>query len=309
MSFTEKLSPSDSILSICLLASFSDGEKCDHEREHVRGLADDLGNANLANLSRNILLGKLSLEAVVSSLETQQDRMAAYEMARAVCEADDLVSPGEADFLKELKTRLGLSKDTVKELDGQVDALALVPVTSAAPEAPVAENKGMILKYAILNGALELLPETLATVAIIPLQMKMVYRIGKSHGAELDRRSIVEFLATAGVGMGSQMVEGFARKLVKKLGQRTLGKMAGNVASAATGSAFSFASTYAMGHLAEKYYSGGRTLAAKDRKPLLASLSEEGKQLHARYLPEIEARSKTLNPSAILSLVQGKQQP
>lgn len=64
-----------------------------------------------------------------------------------------------------------------------------------------------------------------------------------------------------------------------------------------------------MGHLAEKYYSGGRTLAAKDRKPLLASLSEEGKQLHARYLPEIEARSKTLNPATIMSLVQGKQQP
>ena len=40
----------------------------------------------------------------------------------------------------------------------------------------------MMLKYVILNGALELLPQPIATMAIIPLQMKMVYRIGGVHG-------------------------------------------------------------------------------------------------------------------------------
>ena len=45
----------------------------------------------------------------------------------------------------------------------------------------------MILNYSILNGALELLPQSMASMAIIPLQMKMVYRIGKEHGYELDR--------------------------------------------------------------------------------------------------------------------------
>ena len=76
----------------------------------------------------------------------------------------------------------------------------------------------MILRYAILDGALQLLPETLATMAIIPLQMKMVWRIGKAHGHDLDRASIKEFLATAGIGLGSQMVEGFARKLIGGFG-------------------------------------------------------------------------------------------
>ncbi|MCK7498350.1 MAG: hypothetical protein MZW92_52755 [Comamonadaceae bacterium] len=55
----------------------------------------------------------------------------------------------------------------------------------------------MILNYAILNGALELLPDSLASMAIIPLQMKMVYRIGKSYGYELDRGHVKDFLATA----------------------------------------------------------------------------------------------------------------
>ncbi len=46
----------------------------------------------------------------------------------------------------------------------------------------------MILNYAVVNGALELLPDTLASMAILPLRMKLVFRIGKSYGYELDRR-------------------------------------------------------------------------------------------------------------------------
>lgn len=106
--------------------------------------------------------------------------------------------------------------------------------------------------------------------------------------------------------LGSQVLEGFSRNLMKNLGKRMLGKTAGKVAGGVTGSAFSFASTYAIGHLAERYHSGGRTLSAQDRKPLLTSLSEEGKLLHACYLPEIQTRSQSLNPATIMSLVQGK---
>ena len=55
-----------------------------------------------------------------------------------------------------------------------------------------------ILNYSILNGALELLPQSWASMAIIPLQIKMVYGIGKEYGVELDRGHIKEFLATLG---------------------------------------------------------------------------------------------------------------
>ncbi len=77
----------------------------------------------------------------------------------------------------------------------------------------VALNK-TILNYTILNGALELLPQSWASVAIIPMQIKMVYRIGKAQGHGLDQGHIREFLATVGVGMTSQYLEQFGRKLV-----------------------------------------------------------------------------------------------
>jgi uncharacterized protein (DUF697 family) len=163
----------------------------------------------------------------------------------------------------------------------------------------------MVLRYAVLNGALEILPETMATVAIIPLQLKMVYRIGQSHGVELDKSSIVEFLATAGVGMGSQVAEGFARKLFRGFGKKIGGKLGGRAADQMAGSAFSFASTYAIGHLADRYYAGGRSLGGGETRALFSSFQQQAQSLHGKYLPEIQQRARTLDPSSILSLVRG----
>jgi uncharacterized protein (DUF697 family) len=226
-------------------------------------------------------------------------------MARAVCEDGGTISDDEQEFLNKLRGKLNLGEPAPRSIDDEVDALSMAPPESAAAEPSRPDSSSMILKYSILNGALELLPETFATMAIIPLQMKMVYRIGKFHGVELDRSNIKDLLATAGVGLGSQVVEGFARKLMTGLGRKVAGKMAGRVANQLTGSAFSFGSTYAIGHLAEKYYSGARKLGSSEVKTLFSALSQQGKELHARHLPEIQQRASTLNPAAIFSMVRG----
>lgn len=304
----------DSLLTICLFAAFADGDKSDHERDAVRKIAEELGSENVSALSRQILMRKLPLETAVTGLTNREDRMLAYEMALGICEAGGSVSAEEKEFLTSLRSQLGLDEGDSQMVEKEVAALVLEPVPSAVPSAlePPAlpsgpDNDGMILKYAILNGALELLPETLATMAIIPLQMKMVYRIGKSHGVELDRSNIKEFLAAAGIGLGSQMVEGFARKLMKGLGKKMAGKLAGKAADQITGSAFSFASTYAIGHVAEKYYSGGRKLDTQSFKTLFDSFQTKAKDMHTQYLPQIQEKASTLNPSSILSLVTGSK--
>jgi uncharacterized protein (DUF697 family)/tellurite resistance protein len=295
----------DSLLAICLFASFADGEKSDSEREQINRMAEELGSENVASLSRQILMGKLSLKAVTENLVSNEHRMLAYEMARAVCEAGGSIASGEQAFLTELRASLSLGADESKIIDDEVDSLSLAPLDSAVAGPATPDNSGMILKYSILNGALELLPETLATVAIIPMQMKMVYRIGKAHGVELSRSNIKDFLATAGIGLGSQVVEGFARKLMTGFGKKLAGKMAGRVAGQLTGSAFSFGSTYAIGHIAERYYSGGSKLSTGEMKTLFTTLTEKGKDLHARHLPEIQQRASTLNPASIFSMVRG----
>jgi uncharacterized protein (DUF697 family)/tellurite resistance protein len=295
----------DSLLAICLHAAYSNGEQSDAERQEIARYAEEMDADNLAALSRRILMGKLSIEEAGKGLGTNQDRMLAYEMARAICEVGGSISAEEGEFLAELRRHLALSKGESSAVDAEVDSAALAPLVTPLPEAVTTDSGSMILKYAILAGALELLPQTLATVVIIPMQMKMVYRIGKSHGVELDRSNIKEFLATAGIGLGSQMVEGFARKLVGRFGRKLGGKTVGKVADQVAGSAVSFASTYAIGHMAQSYYAGGRNLAAPDLKKLIGSLQSQARELHTRYLPEIQERAKTLDTAAILSLVRG----
>ena len=131
-------------------------------------------------------------------------------------------------------------------------------LSETKPEAGALEQT--ILNAAILNGALELLPQSLATIAIVPLQLRLVYTVGQTYGYTLDRAHLKEFLGVAGVGMTSQVVEGHVRKLFGKFAKKTMGRGSKKVASAAAGAAVTFATTYALGQAAKRYYGGGRKL-------------------------------------------------
>jgi len=176
---------------------------------------------------------------------------------------------------------------------------------SAALEASQPALDKMILNYAILNGALELLPQSWATVAIIPLQIKMVYRIGKAHGVALDQGHIREFIAAAGVGLGSQYLEQFGRRLLGGLVGKAAGRMAGGLAGRATGVAFSFATTYALGQLAKRYYASGRVMSTDVLRQTFQGLLGPAKNLQQQHLPDIQARARTLNAGEVLRLVKG----
>jgi uncharacterized protein (DUF697 family)/tellurite resistance protein len=305
-SYSENHPNSEALIAICLFSAFSDGSKCETERQRIDALALELGDDDVPEISRRILMGRLSLDIATAALKTREERLLAYEMARAVCESGGSISPDEQTFLSDLSSKLGMTSGDTKQLDEDVDAVALAPFAAPSAASVADDQSGMILRYAILNGALELLPETVATMAIIPMQMKMVWRIGKAHGHDLNRSSIIELLGTAGIGIGSQVLEGFARKLMGGFGKKLGGKLAGRVANQATGSAFSFASTYAIGHLAVKYYSAGRTFGSSELKSLYAPLANEAKTLHARYLPEIQQKAGSLDTATILNFVRGK---
>jgi uncharacterized protein (DUF697 family) len=110
-----------------------------------------------------------------------------------------------------------------------------------------AELDRMILNAAVTNAALELLPETLASMAIIPLQVRLVYRIGKSHGYPMDSSNAKDFIATLGVGLTSQYVEQLGRKLLGGLLGTVAGGIGRGLGHQAASSGLTFATTYAIG--------------------------------------------------------------
>jgi len=121
----------------------------------------------------------------------------------------------------------------------------------------------------------------------------------------LDSGHIKDFLAVLGLGITSQALEGVMRNLVGNLFQRLAGSFLGNVASGATGPVFTFASTYAMGRLAEQYYAGGRQLSVEQLKETFQNLLTEAQTKGAQLLPEIQTRARTLNLSDLPGLIRG----
>jgi uncharacterized protein (DUF697 family)/tellurite resistance protein len=300
------------VLTVCLMAAFADGSKHERERAEVRNIAESLAgeaSINISALVQDVLLKRASLSEVAAMLVTPESRQLAFEMAVCVCDADGAQSPAEHEFLETLRSTLGLDAARAGNFSTQAETIASAPLAPAAAVTAAStmtreEMDSAILKASILNGAIELLPESLSTMAIIPLQMKLVYRIGKSYGYELDRGHIKDFLATAGVGLTSQYLEQAGRKLLGGLLRSVGGGLLGGLGKQAVSSGMSFASTYALGHVARHYYAGGRTLNAQMLRDAFNDMLGEAKNLQGRYLPEMQAQARTLDAGSLLSLVQ-----
>lgn len=155
----------------------------------------------------------------------------------------------------------------------------------------------MILDASILNGALEVLPETLASMAILPLQMRMVYRIGAAYRYDLGREHIRDFIATLGVGLTAQYLEGFARKL--------LGGVFGGLGRQTASSGMAFVSTYAIGQAARRYYAGGRRLEAIQLRDIYQSMLAEARGAGASAQSAIQARVASLRNGGLGDILKG----
>ena len=324
------------ILNILIQAALADGGKSDAERAAVRDAAESLAGgsgAALAGVYQDVLLKRVTLADAAASLSQPEHRQLAYEMAVCVCDADGVQGDAERAFLQTLRGHLGLEGGQAEAGAADADAIAAAAwepvdrrttgagaaaataaVATAAPKAaspPLlqsrvsdAELDKTILNASILNGALELLPQSWASMAIIPLQVRLVYRIGKAHGVELDQGHIKEFLATVGVGLTGQYIEQMGRKLVSGLLGKAAGRMIGGLGGAATSVAFSFATTYALGHLAKRYYAGGRVMSTDLLKRTYQELFTAAKGTQQQYLPAIQSRASTLTASEVVDLVR-----
>jgi len=304
------------ILNIMIHAALVDGQKSESERAAIRDVAESLagqaGGAALAGVYQDVLLKRVTLQQAIAGLRELEHRQLAYEMAVCVCDADGVQSKAEQEFLASLREAFQLAGDDpaiASAVQADTIAAAAVAAPVAAPAFAAASTRDAeldksILNYSILNGALELLPQSWASMTIIPLQVRMVYKIGKAHGVEMDQGHIKEFIATVGVGLTSQYVEQIGRKLIGGLVGKAAGKMLGGLTGAATGMAFSFATTYALGQVAKRYYAGGRVMSTELLKRSFQEMLGPAKNLQQEYLPAIRQRASTLSASEVVELVR-----
>ncbi|HEU5218843.1 MAG TPA: tellurite resistance TerB family protein [Gemmatimonadales bacterium] len=304
----------DPIVAICMLAALADGDRSPEEQAEFQRIVARLGGGDTSALTLRAHQGSLTVAEAVARLESQDTRRTAYEMALAVVYADGDANPAERAFLDEVRGSLDPRDDGAEPIHDAVRSVALAPLIAppldtSHPTSRDAALDDLIRKQALLAGALELLPQNLASLAIIPLQMRLVYRIGAEYGHSLDAPQIKDLLGAMGIGAAAQVLDGFARRILGGLGRglfgRTLGGVVGGTAGMAAGAGLSFVTTYALGQAARQYYAQDRRLSREDLQALFQRFRGEAEALLPRVQQEIHAQSQHLDLKRLVDSIRG----
>jgi uncharacterized membrane protein YebE (DUF533 family) len=299
----------EQIALACLAAAFADSHLNEAERQRIRRLIEDLGGVDVQQVLRSTLDRRVEPEQLASSLSTAEARRAAYQMAALVVEADGVPNDAEEAYLERLRNALGLSVAAAAGIRLEAEQYRDPGLPPTAPSSRNDDLHRTILQYAMLAGAAELLPQTAASVVVLPLQLKLVYDIGVRHGVTMARDQVRELAAAFGIGATSQVVESLARKVLGGVAKRVggggmLGGLFGGATSTATGAAVSFATTYAMGHAARTYYEKDRNLTQEDLRTLFSQFQEDAKTLYPRVEEEIRVQAEGLDAKGLLEKVK-----
>ena len=288
------------IVALAALAANADGALSPEERASIVSAAERLGLPGNDERLHGALSGTGDVAQLAHTLSSDEARVAAYDVAAAVCHADGALNAKESAFLASLSRELGAIaplSDSAATMGAAAAAVSTAPTATAT-----GDNDTFILDQAMMSGAAALLPDRLAGLAILPLQLRMVYQIGQRHGQQFDMSQAKDLAAALGISAAGQVMEGIVRGVLGSVGRGLLGGVFGGAAGAAAGVTVTFATTYALGHAAEQYYAQGRSLSTADLKALFTRFQGEATTI----FPRVESRIRELAAgTSVESLLRG----
>jgi tellurite resistance protein/uncharacterized protein (DUF697 family) len=309
-------------IAIATLAALADGQQDPAERVRIAEVATTLGLADATQVMAQVESGALTLPMIAAQFTTQDARQTAYDTAASVCHANGWTNPSEGAFLRELAGVLGANPDAANQVVAEVQraaaelpAPAVIAPAEIAPAAHAPTDDALqthILDQAIITAALEILPDQLANLGILPLQLRLVHHIGRHYGQQLDASQVKDLAATLGLGAAAQVLEKMVRRTFGGLAGGLLGGALGglvggtaaSVTGLASGAAVTFAATYALGHVANQYYAQGRQLSTADLKALFARFRTDAETIFPRVESRIRARAEGSSVESVLRSVR-----
>jgi uncharacterized protein (DUF697 family)/tellurite resistance protein len=279
------------ILEILAAIARADGTLHEDEKRSLAGAIEAL---ELRGVTIDQLLAKqTSVKDQLAILESPEAREQVYRSACFMAYADGACSPEEQAILDAIEAAVGVSPDLKATMAGYFaprrDSWYEVRAQSILdPEKRTAAVKKHVLRYAAVSAALGAFPVpglAIATdLAVVALQVKMVRDIGRYYGHDVDPKSARSMLYTLGLGTGARLAVANLAKLLPGWG-------------IAVGGASSFASTYALGKILERYFgdlgAGTKTDLGSLAKDMKAA-EKEGKAAFAEQKDAIAKDEKVV---------------
>ena len=146
--------------------------------------------------------------------------------------------------------------------------------------------RNVIQVCSVAAGAVAIQPFPFVDVALItPIQIAMVQAIGRIHGHKLDRKSVVEILASFGASIVAQNVMLAAVKFVPFFGW-------------IVGVSMAYALTWAIGEVADHYFRHGRGVPTSELQDMFKRIYRDKraeKEEEVTKDPTLKERLQQLN--------------
>jgi uncharacterized protein (DUF697 family) len=248
------------------------------EASEVAALREVLG-AHGAELD-TWLTEAIEVEAELAQLSWDQ-RKALYHSGFALAHADGAASSDEVNLLRRVlpdhaeesipRQVLGEAADTL------LPARILPEPDPARRDMEINED---ILKYSALSAVAGAMPLPgvgfVADLAVIAIQTKMVHDIGQYCGHALDQKAIRGFMGSVMGSLGLRIAVNNLARFVP---------VWGSVFAAGT----SFASTFALGKVAQRYFEAGKTLDESELRGLFEQQKTAGKAAYEAEKGRVDA--------------------
>lgn len=285
MAMSEKEAMASFRLLVCVARA--DGKLSAEEREALESALSVIPLPKGTSLTQ-LLDEDSNLDALLAQIDSRESRELAYQSAFSIANVDGHCSPEEMKVLERIKASLSISEQEVS-LTNRIFGEAkdtFLPSNVQAVTDPAKRAKEVnedIMKYSILNAVLGAFPIPLIDIAVnlasIAVQLKMIRDIGLYHGHNITKETAKSLVVGVGASAGARIAVISLCKFVPGWGS-------------VVGAAANFATTYALGRVADKWFAGGCKDDFSALKAAFKSAEKEGKQQYEANKDRIEAQKR-----------------
>lgn len=248
------------------------------EDAEMSALRDALG-AHGALLDR-LISEDIDVDVEVAALGDEVTRERVYRAGFALAHADDHMAHDEVGILEKVWPDHE-EHSLVEEVFGEVkDTLLpsnIVPIADPAKRQDEIDHD--TLKYAVIAAIVGATPVPgfgiIADAAVVGIQVKLVRDIGQYWGHTIDGPAARSLLGTAAGGLGMRIAVNNLARFVPGWG---------SVFAAGT----SFATTWAIGRVANTYFAGDRGLSDDAVRDLFKNARKQGESIYQSEKDRVE---------------------
>jgi uncharacterized protein (DUF697 family) len=271
-------------LRILVAIAQADGTIHDEERASLSAALDGVTLPGATTVD-SLLAETIDVGKELGAVKDAASRAEIYKSAYGLAYVDGNCSAEEQAILDQMKRaweipdgQSTLAARLFAEAKDTVLPSNIEPIGDATRRAK--EIREDVLKYSFLSALLGAFPipgVAIATdLAVVAVQVKMVRDIGQYHGHKVDRESAKSLLYGLGLGTGARIAVNNIVKLVPGWGS-------------AFAAVTSFAATFALGKVMDKYFVDGQKADAASLKKDFAAAQKEGKAAYAEHKESIAA--------------------